>query len=51
MPLQSDINVSAAKFDRKTVDPKTKEFNDKLIKIWKDGPRWYEVFYPTAQSA
>ena len=42
MPLTSDLNVDATKFDRKLTDKTTKEFNEKLIKIWKDGPRWYD---------
>jgi acetyl esterase/lipase len=43
MSLKSDVNVDPAKFDRKNIDQKTLDFNDKLIKIWADGPRWYEV--------
>jgi hypothetical protein len=43
MPLESDVKVDASKFDRSAVDQKTNEFNKKLIQIWKDGPRWYEV--------
>lgn len=43
MPLTSDVIVNAAKFNRDTVDKETWEFNQKLIQIWKDGPRWYEV--------
>jgi hypothetical protein len=43
MSLKSDVTVDAAKFDRSTIDKQTLEFNDKLIKIWADGPRWYEV--------
>jgi hypothetical protein len=43
MSLKSDLNIDAAKFDRKNIDKETLEFNEKLIKIWADGPRWYEV--------
>jgi hypothetical protein len=43
MSLKSDLSVDAAKFDRKNIDKETIEFNKKLIKIWADGPRWYEV--------
>jgi hypothetical protein len=45
MSLKSDVNVNATKFDRKNIDKETLEFNEKLIKIWADGPRWYEVHY------
>lgn len=43
MTLKSDVTVDASKFDRSTIDKQTLEFNDKLIKIWADGPRWYEA--------
>ena len=43
MSLTSDVTVDASKFDRSTIDKETLDFNDKLIKIWADGPRWYEV--------
>lgn len=43
MSLQSDLTIDASKFDRKLTDKQTEEFNEKLIKIWADGPRWYEV--------
>lgn len=43
MPLTSDLTLTAAKFDRSTIDQQTLDFNAKLIKIWADGPRWYEV--------
>jgi hypothetical protein len=43
MSLKSDVNVDPAKFDRKNIDQETLDFNQKLIKIWADGPRWYEV--------
>lgn len=43
MSLKSDVTVDAAKFDRSTIDKQTLDFNAKLIKIWADGPRWYEV--------
>jgi hypothetical protein len=41
--LQSDLALPPAKFDRANIDPETRAFNEKLIKIWADGPRWYEV--------
>lgn len=40
---KSDVTVDASKFDRDGIDKQTLEFNEKLIKIWADGPRWYEV--------
>lgn len=43
MSLKSDLTIDATKFDRKLADKETEEFNEKLIKIWADGPRWYEV--------
>lgn len=43
MSLKSDLTIDASKFDRETIDKQTLEFNEKLIKIWADGPRWYEV--------
>jgi hypothetical protein len=43
MALKSDLNIEAAKFDRATIDQQTLEFNQKLIDIWAQGPRWYEV--------
>ncbi|KAJ4319946.1 hypothetical protein N0V94_003616 [Neodidymelliopsis sp. IMI 364377] len=43
MSLESDVTIDASKFDRKLADKQTQEFNEKLIKIWADGPRWYEV--------
>jgi hypothetical protein len=44
MSLKSDLTIDATKFDRKLADKETEEFNEKLIKIWADGPRWYEVW-------
>lgn len=44
MSLRSDLIIDASKFDRKLTDKQTEGFNDKLIKIWADGPRWYEVY-------
>lgn len=43
MPLKSDLTVDSSKFDRGLADEQTKQFNQKLIDIWKEGPRWYEV--------
>lgn len=43
MPLQSDLTIDATKVDRANIDQATLDFNAKLIKIWADGPRWYEV--------
>lgn len=45
MSLRSDLTIDASKFDRKLADKQTEEFNEKLIKIWADGPRWYEVCF------
>jgi hypothetical protein len=50
MALKSDLAIDAAKFDRKNIDKETLEFNQKLIKIWADGPRWYEVSTPPLSS-
>jgi hypothetical protein len=47
MPLKSDLTVDPSKFDRKLADEQTKQFNQKLINIWKEGPRWYEVSRPS----
>jgi hypothetical protein len=47
MSLKADVTVDAAKFDRSEIDTQTLEFNQKLIKIWADGPRWYEVCFPS----
>jgi hypothetical protein len=49
MSLKSDLSIDASKFDRKLADKQTQEFNEKLIKIWADGPRWYEVQLPPAR--
>jgi acetyl esterase/lipase len=43
MSLKSDLTIDASKFDRANIDKETADFNGKLIKIWADGPRWYEV--------
>ncbi|KAF2823945.1 alpha/beta-hydrolase [Ophiobolus disseminans] len=43
MSLKSDLTIDASKVDRANIDKQTQEFNEKLIKIWADGPRWYEV--------
>jgi hypothetical protein len=43
MPLHSDLNIDAVKFDPSKASAKTGEFNEKLIEIAKGGPRWYEV--------
>lgn len=50
MSLKSDLTIDATKFDRKLADKETEEFNEKLIKIWADGPRWYEVWQLTIQT-
>lgn len=43
MSLKSDLTIDASKFTRDNIDKETLAFNEKLIKIWADGPRWYEV--------
>ena len=48
---KSDVTVDASKFDRDGIDKQTLEFNEKLIKIWADGPRWYEVCFPFPSSS
>ena len=50
MSLQSDVSIDASKFDRRLADKQTEEFNEKLIKIWADGPRWYEVWHVRVES-
>ncbi|KAI8940601.1 hypothetical protein NX059_001874 [Plenodomus lindquistii] len=50
MPLSSDISVSTSKFQSSEIDEETKQFNQKLIKIWAEGPRWYEVGAPTYRT-
>jgi hypothetical protein len=47
MSLESDLTINASKFDRSTIDEQTLAFNQKLIEIWADGPRWYEVCIST----
>ncbi|CAN9422878.1 unnamed protein product [Alternaria alternata] len=44
MSLESDVKIPAAKFDRSTIDKQTLEFNEKLIKIWADGPRCQDPY-------
>lgn len=43
MPMKSDITVDPSKFDPLNVSEKTKKFNEDLIEIGKQNPRWYEV--------
>lgn len=43
MSLTSDLQLDAAKLRPDAISGKTREFNDKLIKIMKGGPKWYEV--------
>ncbi|KAH9860282.1 hypothetical protein IAQ61_012067 [Plenodomus lingam] len=50
MPLPSDLTISRTKFDSREIDEETKKFNEGLIKIWKDGPRWYEVSASTYRT-
>lgn len=50
MPLHSDITISASKFASEEVDAETKAFNEKLIAIWAQGPRWYEVGAPAYRT-
>jgi hypothetical protein len=43
MPLNSDLQLPASKFDPDQVTDQTAKFNEKLIEIMKGGPKWYEV--------
>lgn len=43
MPLTSDLKLDASKFQPEAISEQTKQFNDKLIKIMQNGPKWYEV--------
>jgi len=46
MPLTSDLNIASSHFDDSQIDEQTRAFNAKLIRIWAEGPRWYEVGAP-----
>lgn len=46
MPLQSDLQLDASKFDEKNISEQTKEFNEGLMKVMSGGPKWYEVRQP-----
>ncbi|WPH00902.1 Hypothetical protein R9X50_00373600 [Acrodontium crateriforme] len=46
MPLTSDLKLDASKFQPEAISEQTKQFNDKLIKIMENGPKWYEVGAP-----
>lgn len=43
MAFRSDLTLDLSKFDPDSVDESTKEFNDQLMAIMKDGPFWYDV--------
>ena len=45
MPLTSDLKIDVAKLDPKAVSEGTKKFNDGLIEVMKDIPKWWEVRY------
>lgn len=43
MPLKSDLTLDASKFKPSAITQNTHDFNDKLIKIMENGPKWWEV--------
>jgi len=43
MPLTSDLQLDASKFQPEAISEQTKKFNDGLVKIMEGGPKWYEV--------
>ncbi|KAL9051365.1 MAG: hypothetical protein Q9162_006067 [Coniocarpon cinnabarinum] len=43
MPLQSDLVLDSAKFHLKNVSQDTKDFNEGLLKIGSQIPKWWEV--------
>ena len=46
MPLESDLKLNGSKFDPNNVTQKTKDFNDGLMKIMNNGPKWYSMSTP-----
>ena len=49
MPLSSDLNLSASKFDPSAIPEATAQLNAQLIEIMENGPRWWEVLHSTLQ--
>lgn len=43
MPLESDLKLDASKFRADAISAQTQRFNDDLIEIGKQGPKWFEV--------
>lgn len=43
MGLQSDISITASKFNASSISPKTQRMNEYLMEIMAKGPKWYEV--------
>lgn len=43
MSLKTDITLDASKFDPSAITSETTKFNEQLMKIMADGPRWWEV--------
>lgn len=43
MPLESDININAAKFDPATNSEQSRKLNDALIAKLEKAPNWWEV--------
>jgi len=46
MGLESDITVNVPKFQKESVSEATEKFNETLMDIMSNGPKWYEVRKP-----
>ncbi|KAI9818436.1 MAG: hypothetical protein M1827_000495 [Pycnora praestabilis] len=46
MPLQSDLNIDAAKFQPGAVSEQVTKLNEQLLETGKKGPNWWEVGAP-----
>jgi len=44
MPLTSDLQIDVKKFQPSGISKKTTEFNDGLMKLTANAPKWWEVF-------
>jgi len=45
MPLKSDFWINAAKFHPDAISDQTHQVNEKLMDVFDQGPKWYEVSY------
>lgn len=43
MPLHSDLYIDASKFRPEAISESAHKLNDHLIKLGKEGPKWWEV--------